>query len=265
MTEPDHPEEAEQPQEQDIGAAVTPEEHEARRERIRRLKQELVGDLLTTAEVAEILEVHPRTVGEYVRDGRLSAINLGGGWKVTEHELRRFVQDLTKLSVDQGEARPKGGQSGGMFANFTQKARKIIVAAQRNAREMNHNYIGTEHLLLGLLEDEGVASMVLIEMGLDFGKAKAGVLSYVKAGEAGPIEGHIPFTPRAKSVLELALKEALARGNRYVASEHLLLGLIGEAAGIGAKVVEDATSGLVAVRERVETVLGGDPPEAANP
>ena len=115
-----------------------------------------------------------------------------------------------------------------MFERFTDRARRVVVLAQEEARLLNHNYIGTEHLLLGLIyEGEGVAARVLESLDVSLADARAEVEEIIGHGGQSP-SGHIPFTPRAKKVLEMALREALKLGHNYIGTEHILLGLIGE-------------------------------------
>ncbi len=195
----------------------------ARRAKIEALKAELLGDLLTAAEVAEILDIHPRTVGEYLREGKLAGIQLAGGWRVSEKSLRDFVQEAAS--------------GGGMFKRFTDKARHVIVLSQTEARRLNHNYIGTEHLLLGLLaEGEGVAAKALVELGVSLKTTRIQVESQIGRGKESS-GGYVPFTPRSKKVLELSLREALALGHNYIGTEHLLLGLIREGGGVAAQIL----------------------------
>jgi len=123
-----------------------------------------------------------------------------------------------------------------MFERFTDRARRVVVQAQEESRRLNHNYIGTEHLLLGVLrEDEGVAAaLAALEVGLD--PAREQVAEIVGRGRQAP-SGHIPFTPRAKKVLELSLREALRLGHPYIGPEHILLGLITEGQGVAVEVL----------------------------
>src|SRR5664279_743929 len=124
-----------------------------------------------------------------------------------------------------------------MFERFTHRARHAIVLAQNEARALQHNYIGSEHRLLGLLgEPEGVAARALDPFGIVLATARQDVTTRVPVGNS-PVEGHLPFTPRAKKVLELALREALALHHHYIGTEHLLLGVIREADGVGAQII----------------------------
>jgi ATP-dependent Clp protease ATP-binding subunit ClpA len=145
-----------------------------------------------------------------------------------------------------------------MFERFTDRARASVVLAQEQARRLHHGYIGTEHLLLGLLaETEGVAARVLGAMGVRIAAVEADVVELIGRGEAEP-SGHIPFTPRAKKVLELSLREALQLGHGHIGTEHILLGIVREGDGVAAEVLvkyEGLT--LDAVRTRVLAHLSG--------
>ncbi len=147
-----------------------------------------------------------------------------------------------------------------MFERFTARARHSVVLAQDEAREMQHNYIGTEHILLGLLgEPEGIAGQALESFGLTLTVAREQVLGTVGQGKKR-VEGHIPFTPRAKKILELALREALALHHNYIGTEHILLGLIREGDGVGAQIVRDQVGDPLRVRMAVlDLVPAGKP------
>jgi ATP-dependent Clp protease ATP-binding subunit ClpC len=124
-----------------------------------------------------------------------------------------------------------------VFERFTDRARRVVVLAQEEARLLNHNYIGTEHILLGLIhEGEGVAAKALESLGISLEKVRQQVEEIIGAGQSPP-SGHIPFTPRAKKVLELSLREALQLGHNYIGTEHILLGLIREGEGVAAQVL----------------------------
>ena len=142
-----------------------------------------------------------------------------------------------------------------MFERFTDRARRVVVLAQVEARRLNHNYIGTEHVLLGLIGDgHGIAAHVLTDAGVTLDAARAEILEVVGVGQQAPT-GHIPFTPRTKKILELALREALDLGSDYIGTEHLLLGLIREGDGIGAQVLGRLSGGLDGVRTAVLTFI----------
>ncbi len=144
-----------------------------------------------------------------------------------------------------------------MFERFTERARKVVVQAQEEARKLNQNYIGTEHLLLGLIhERDGVASKALTNLGIRPEDIRRGVIDIVGIGETEPV-GHIPFTPRAKKVLELSLREALQMGHNYIGTEHILLGLIREGEGVAARVLQNLGADAERVRAQIMELLRG--------
>ena len=144
-----------------------------------------------------------------------------------------------------------------MFERFTDRARRVVVLAQEEARMLNHNYIGTEHILLGLIhEGEGVAAKGLESLGISLEGVRAQVEEIIGQGQQAP-SGHIPFTPRAKKVLELSLREALQLGHNYIGTEHILLGLIREGEGVAAQVLVKLGADLNKVRQQVIQLLSG--------
>ncbi|MEM9034609.1 MAG: ATP-dependent Clp protease ATP-binding subunit [Actinomycetota bacterium] len=144
-----------------------------------------------------------------------------------------------------------------MFERFTDRARRVVVLAQEEARLLNHNYIGTEHILLGLIhEGEGVAAKALESLGISLEAVRSQVEEIIGQGGASP-SGHIPFTPRAKKVLELSLREALQLGHNYIGTEHILLGLIREGEGVAAQVLVKLGADLSRVRQQVIQLLSG--------
>ncbi|MBV8985313.1 MAG: AAA family ATPase, partial [Acidimicrobiia bacterium] len=144
-----------------------------------------------------------------------------------------------------------------MFERFTDRARRVVVLAQEEARLLNHNYIGTEHILLGLIhEGEGVAAKALESLGISLGAVRTQVEEIIGQGGSSP-SGHIPFTPRAKKVLELSLREALQLGHNYIGTEHILLGLIREGEGVAAQVLVKLGADLSRVRQQVIQLLSG--------
>ena len=150
-----------------------------------------------------------------------------------------------------------------MFERFTDRARRVIVMAQQEARLLSHSYIGTEHLLLGLLADGGgTAAQALESLGVTLEAAREQVREMVGEGQQ-PQQGHIPFTPRAKRVLELSLREALNLGDDHIGTEHLLLGLLAEADDVGAQIVARLGASPRAVREKVIELTGAVPDPAA--
>ena len=145
-----------------------------------------------------------------------------------------------------------------MFERFTDRARRVVVLAQEEARTLNHNYIGTEHVLLGLIhEGEGVAAKALESLGISLEAVRQQVEEIIGPGQQ-PTSGHIPFTPRAKKVLELSLREALQLGHNYIGTEHILLGLIREGEGVAAQVLVKLGADLNRVRQQVMQLLHGD-------
>jgi ATP-dependent Clp protease ATP-binding subunit ClpC len=144
-----------------------------------------------------------------------------------------------------------------MFERFTDRARRVVVLAQEEARMLNHNYIGTEHILLGLIhEGEGVAAKALESLGISLDAVRQQVEEIIGQGQQAP-SGHIPFTPRAKKVLELSLREALQLGHNYIGTEHILLGLIREGDGVAAQVLVKLGADLNRVRQQVIQLLHG--------
>jgi hypothetical protein len=162
--------------------------------------------------------------------------------------------------------RPRGRQEGGgrMFERFTDRARRVVVLAQEEARFLNHNYIGTEHLLLGLIhEQQGVAAKALELLGIRLEAVRSEVEEIIGLGQSAPV-GHIPFTPRAKKVLELSLREAKQLGHNYIGTEHLLLGLVREGEGVAAQVLVRLGGDLPRVRQQVIKLLSGYAAEEAS-
>ena len=162
-----------------------------------------------------------------------------------------------------------------MFERFTERARRVVVLAQTESRLLNHNYIGTEHLLLGLVsEGEGVAAKALESLGISLEAVRQRVEQIIGQGQSAPM-GHIPFTPRAKKVLELSLREAIAIGHNYIGTEHILLGLVREGEGVAAQVLRQMGADDENVRQKVIELLAGQgtttvpaeepfPPEASS-
>ncbi|MGA8851651.1 MAG: Clp protease N-terminal domain-containing protein, partial [Aeromicrobium sp.] len=144
-----------------------------------------------------------------------------------------------------------------MFERFTDRARRVVVLAQEEARMLSHNYIGTEHILLGLIhEGEGVAAKALESLDISLEAVRGQVEDIIGQGQQAP-SGHIPFTPRAKKVLELSLREALQLGHNYIGTEHILLGLIREGEGVAAQVLVKLGADLNRVRQQVITLVSG--------
>jgi ATP-dependent Clp protease ATP-binding subunit ClpA len=152
-----------------------------------------------------------------------------------------------------------------VFERFTEKARQVVVLAQDEARALRHNYIGTEHILLGLLrEEEGLAARVLESLDITLEEVRAQVKRLIGEGDE-EITGQIPFTPRAKKVLELALREALSLGHSYIGTEHVLLGVARENRGVAARILLDFDVDADKVRNEVITMLSGPRPGTVAP
>ena len=147
-----------------------------------------------------------------------------------------------------------------MFERFTERARQVVVLAQDESRSLKHHYIGTEHLLLGLLrEEEGIAARVLTSLGISLEDVRAEVAQLVGPGD-DIATGQVPFTPRAKEVLELALEEGLSLGHNYIGTEHVLLGLVREHDGVAARILDSFGAEAVIVRDEVINALSGGAP-----
>ena len=143
-----------------------------------------------------------------------------------------------------------------MFERFTERARRVVVLAQEESRGLSHNYIGTEHILLGLLrEDEGLAARVLESLGMTLERAREEVVRIVRTGEEPTTGGQIPFTPRAKRTLELALREALSLGHDYIGTEHILLGLVRQREGVATRVIAEFGTDEDAIHAAVVRML----------
>ena len=171
------------------------------------------------------------------------------------YRVRRPPQRWTSRQI--GGSAP-GPDPGDRFDKFTRRARNVLRYAQEEAQRLSHNYIGTEHLLLGLArESDGVAARVLINLGIDLNTVRSSVESIIGRGQ--PVAGDIGLTPRAKKVIELAVQEARRLNHHYVGTEHLLLGLVREGEGIAAGILESHAVSLDRVREQVIEVLKQPP------
>src|SRR5256885_4764509 len=163
-------------------------------------------------------------------------------------------------SANDSRRRKEQEPRGAMHDKFTERVRKVIYLAREEAARLQHDYIGTEHLLLGVIrEGEGIAATVLNNLGLDLDRIRQEVENMVSASGGTMTIGEIPFTPRAKRVLELAVEEARSLGHNYVGTEHLLLGLIREGEGVAAKVLLELGVDRKRVREETLKLLGGTP------
>jgi ATP-dependent Clp protease ATP-binding subunit ClpC len=144
-----------------------------------------------------------------------------------------------------------------MFERFTERSRQVVVLAQDEARALKHDFIGTEHILLGLLrEEEGIAARVLESLDITLEEVRAQVAGIVGQGEEATT-GQIPFTPRAKKVLELSLREALGLGHNYIGTEHILLGLVQENDGMAVRVLRELGADVTSIRDEILRLLSG--------
>ena len=144
-----------------------------------------------------------------------------------------------------------------MFERFTDRARRVVVLAQEEARDLNHNFIGTEHLLLGISrEGEGVGARVLASLGVSLAAVREQIVAIIGLGKTQP-PGHVPFTPRAKKILELAMLEARRLRHEYIGTEHILLGIVREGEGVAAQVLQNQGLTLEVVRQSVIRILAG--------
>jgi ATP-dependent Clp protease ATP-binding subunit ClpC len=145
-----------------------------------------------------------------------------------------------------------------VFERFTERAKQVVVLAQEEARALKHNYIGTEHILLGLLrEEEGLAARVLERLDVTVEEVRAQVARIIGPGDEPIVSGQIPFTPRAKKVLELSLREALSLKHNYIGTEHILLGLVRENEGVAARILLDFDADAEKIRNEIMSVLSG--------
>jgi ATP-dependent Clp protease ATP-binding subunit ClpC len=143
-----------------------------------------------------------------------------------------------------------------VFERFTERAKQVVVLAQDEARALSHNYIGTEHILLGLLrEEEGLAARVLESLDITVEEVRAQVARIIGPGDEPIVSGQIPFTPRAKKVLELSLREALSLKHNYIGTEHILLGLVRENEGVAARILLDFDADAEKIRNEIMRVL----------
>ncbi len=204
--------------------------------------------LLTTEDVANFLRVDVVTVRRLVSKGELPAYRIGGEYRFIGDEIGEYVKRQRVTSEDV-ILKDK-------FAKFTERMRKVLTLANDEARRMHHGFVGTEHLLLGLvLEGHGIAAKVLQNLGVgDFEQVRDAVESIIGFGEQ-EVSGEIAMTNRAKKVIELAVDEARRLNHHYIGTEHLLLGLIREGQGIAAKVLAKLNVDLEQARTQVVQVL----------
>ena len=209
------------------------------------------------AETGAAVDAHDYNLAAVLHEQELSLLSRQQNRTVNNIPTHRIVE-VTEADVSRALADfPRLTPGGEMFERFTDRARRVVVLAQEEARMLNHNYIGTEHLLLGLIhEGQGVAAMALESLGIDLEMVRQQVEEIIGQGQM-PAAGHLPFTPRSKKVMEFSLREALDLGHNYVGTEHELLGLIREGEGVAAHVLIRRGAELPRIRMRVMLILCG--------
>ncbi len=232
--------------------------------------------LLTTEEVAEYLKVDVVTVRRLVNRGELSAYRVGGEYRFTKADIDQYLQQqrVSGAGMEEQPARAPGDPAqwvrkmlqgkrvspvefvaSDRFDKFTGRARKVLSLAQEEARSFQHNYIGTEHLLLGLIrEKEGVAAKVLTNLGVELDKVRSSIEHIIGRGDR-IVVGPVGLTPRSKKVIELSMDEARRMNHHYIGTEHLLLGLVREGEGVAAGVLASLGVRLEQVRIATTQVL----------
>lgn len=232
---------------------------------------------MTSEEIAELLHVDPVTIRRLVNKGELSAYRIGADYRFAPSDLADYLQRQRIAAHAQNESgtnpihplnqftqvfrrviqgkHTTPSELLNRFDRFTKRARHVLALAQEEAQRLQHSFIGTEHLLLGLLrEGEGVAAQVLTNLGIEGDQVRQAVEAIVGRGER-IVRGEMALTPRAKKVFELALEEALRLNHRFIGTEHLLLGLIREGEGIAAEVLKSFGFQLEQVRTETLQVL----------
>ncbi|GCE08192.1 hypothetical protein KDAU_55210 [Dictyobacter aurantiacus] len=241
---------------------------------------------MTSEEIAELLHVDPVTIRRLVNKGELSAYRIGADYRFAPSDLQHYLQRQritahAQKETGTGSSNPLNqftqvlrkiiqgkhvtpSELSGRFERFTKRARHVLTLAQKEAQHFRHNYIGTEHLLLGLIGEEGgIAAEVLRNLGIEAEQVRQAVEAIIGRGERIVI-GEIFLTPRAKKVIELAMDEAKRLNHQYIGTEHILLGLVREGEGVAAKVLEgNFNLKLEQVRTETLRVLGQKQPEEA--
>jgi excisionase family DNA binding protein len=229
--------------------------------------------LLTTEDVAEFFRVDVVTVRRMINKGELAAYRVGGEYRFARSDIEEYLErqrrpareeapgHLGKLTERARKLVPLGAPDAPnrlttrAFERFTDRARTSLVRAQEEAHRLHHTYLGTEHLLLGLVNDgESVAAQALSRLGVDLSQVRSTVEAVIGQREGGD-QGEISLTPRAKKVMELAVTEAKQLDHAFVGTEHLLLGLLHEGEGVAARVLRDLGIELSAARRAVQEIL----------
>jgi excisionase family DNA binding protein len=233
-------------------------------------KERIVEPLMTSDEIASLLRVDVVTIRRLVSRGELPAYRVGSEYRFTETDLADYLQRQRVSSGDEAGSRStadpgalpwykawfgKGGGDQDRFERFNDPARRVLRVAHEEAQRLNHNFIGTEHLLLGLLrEDEGVAAHVLRRLNVKLDAARERVEFIVGKGDRS-VTGKVSLTGRTKKAIELAVEEARSLRHKYVGPEHLLLGLVREGEGVAAHVLQKLGADLPSVRAETIEVL----------
>jgi excisionase family DNA binding protein len=244
--------------------------------------------LITSDEVASYLRVDVVTIRRLVNRGELPAYRVGGEYRFMKHELEEylkrqrvpggegsrsdpldFLTQMARKFFAGGKTPASANLGSGGFERFTKRARSVLVLAQEEAQRLNHCYMGTEHLLLGLVrEGEGLGAQVLKSLGVELDAVRGKVEFIIGRGDHA-VTGEIPLTPRAKQIIGLAVKEAVRLNHDFVGTEHLLLGLIREGEGVGARVLRELGVDLSTARSKTIELLDAKqgapaaPPEEA--
>jgi ClpA/ClpB-like protein len=202
----------------------------------------------------ELTETGDRLVDHFVlqaREAGHSWAAIGGRLGVTKQAAQQRFSIGKKW---RWPTFPRLRANKGFFTRFTAPARAVVMDAQREARELKHNYIGTEHILLGLTEGDGVAAKALKSMGVTKSAVLARIKKIVGEGDESP-PGHIPFTPRSKKVLELALRESLRLGHNYIGTEHILLGIVREGQGLAMQILGELKVPVDEIEPKIKAML----------
>jgi hypothetical protein len=215
----------------------------------------------TGSVVDEVIQRHATRIVDIARDS-LSDTGLEAGYDYAAQQIGAAQEAIDGLKGRKVTINIDGA---GMFERFTDRARRVVVLAQEEARTLNHNYIGTEHILIALAaEGEGVAARALMACGVDLGECREQVKTLVGKGDQAP-SGHIPFTPGGKKVMEYALREALQLGHNFIGTEHILLALIRETEGAGARALKATGCEPETVRQNVLARLAAAPRDTTAP
>ena len=236
---------------------------------------------MTSEEIAELLHVDPVTIRRLVNKGELSAYRIGADYRFAPSDLQDYLQRqrISARTENESGTSPNNPLDQftqlfrkviqgkhttpldlvNQFDRFTKRARHVLTLAQEEAQRFQHNYIGTEHLLLGLIgEGEGIAAQVLTNLGIERGQIRQSLEAIIGRGER-IVLGNVGLTPRARKVIELAVEEARSLNHRFIGTEHLLLGLIREGEGIAAGILESLELQLEQVRAETLRVLRQHP------